>query len=89
MREPLPRFFVKALRHKVGPHVSIEVTGRRIRLAAANQVALGKALARVLAEGITLDSFRTPPGRLEHLLHRTDPEATPAETGGSAGNHRA
>lgn len=70
LREPLPRFFVKGLCRKVGPAVEIEVTGRRMRLAAADQVALGKALARVLAEGITLESFRTPPGRLEQLLRR-------------------
>lgn len=88
MRDVLPRFFIKTLRHKVGPDVAIEVTGRRLRLAAVDQVALGRALARVLAEGIILESFRTPPGRLEHLLHRPEGEATPAEAGGSAGNHR-
>ncbi|MCZ2342793.1 MAG: ABC transporter ATP-binding protein [Bacteroidales bacterium] len=88
MRETLPRFFIKALRHKIGPTVEIEVTGRRLRLAAADQVALGRAIARVLAEGIILESFRTPPGRLDHLLHRPDGEATPAEAGGTAGNHR-
>ena len=80
LREALPRFFVRGLRHKIGAGVEIEVTGRRLRLAAADQDALGRALALILAEGITLDSFRTPPGRLEHLLRRPveQPQEIPA-----------
>ena len=79
MREPLPRFFVKGLRAKVGRGVEVEAVGRRLRLAAADQEALGRALALVMAEGITLDSFRTPPGRLEPLLRRHTGVPTAAE----------
>ena len=79
MREPLPRFFVKGLRAKVGRGVEIEAVGRRLRLAAADQEDLGRALALVMAEGITLDSFRTPPGRLEPLLRRHTGVPTAAE----------
>jgi len=55
----------------------VEITGRRLRLAADSQEALGKALAVVLADGVVLETFRTPPGRLEHLL-RTEPAYVPA-----------
>lgn len=68
LRERLPRFFVKGLRRRVGNGVELEVTGRRLRLAAATQEELGRALALVLADGVVLETFRTPPGRLEHLL---------------------
>jgi|YNPBryunderm2012_1023409.scaffolds.fasta_scaffold18337_2 ABC-2 type transport system ATP-binding protein len=74
LREALPRFFVRGLRHKIGPEVEIEVTGRRLRLAAVDQERLGRALALILAEGIVLDSFRTPPGRLEQLIRPAVPQ---------------
>ncbi len=67
-REIMPKFFQKSLRRRVGPEVEVEVTGRRLRLGADTQEALGRALAVVLADGVVLDTFRTPPGRLEHLL---------------------
>ncbi|HET6576047.1 MAG TPA: ABC transporter ATP-binding protein [Fimbriiglobus sp.] len=68
LRERLPRSFVKGLGQRVGAGVELEVTGRRLRLAAATQEMLGRALAVVLADGVVLETFRTPPGRLEHLL---------------------
>jgi ABC-2 type transport system ATP-binding protein len=74
MREPLPHFFVKGLRKRLGKAVAVEVTGRRLRLAADTQELLGKALATVLADGIVLDTFRTPPGRLETLMRYPSPE---------------
>jgi ABC-2 type transport system ATP-binding protein len=81
LREHLPRFFVASLRRRVGPGVEVEVTGRRLRLAADTQEALGRGLAVVLADGIELDGFRTPPGRLEQLLRGrpvpADPEPAP------------
>lgn len=67
-REIMPKFFQKSLRRRVGPEVEVEVTGRRLRLGADTQEALGRALAVVLSDGVVLDTFRTPPGRLEHLL---------------------
>ena len=68
LRERVPSFFVRSLRQRVGVGVEVEVTGRRLRLAADTQDALGRALAVVLSDGIVLETFRTPPGRLEHLL---------------------
>lgn len=79
MRETLPRFFVRGLRLRVPRSVTIEVTGRRMRIAAENQEELGKALAMVLADGIVLDNFRTPPGRLEPLLRGQTPAPEQAE----------
>jgi ABC-2 type transport system ATP-binding protein len=73
LREPLPHFFVRGLRKRLGKSVEVEVTGRRLRLAADSQEMLGKALALVLADGIVLDTFRTPPGRLETLLRHPTP----------------
>jgi ABC-2 type transport system ATP-binding protein len=78
LREHLPRFFERGLRRRVGPGVELEVTGRRLRLAAATQQDLGRALAVVLADGIVLETFRTPPGRLEHLLRGGQADCTPA-----------
>jgi ABC-2 type transport system ATP-binding protein len=68
LREAVPRFFVRGLKARLPDGVELEVTGRRLRLAAARQEELGKALALVMADGIVLDGFRTPPGRLEPLL---------------------
>ncbi len=77
LRERLPRFFERGLRRRIGPGVELEVTGRRLRLAAATQQELGRALAVVLADGIVLETFRTPPGRLEHLLRGGQAESAP------------
>jgi ABC-2 type transport system ATP-binding protein len=74
LRELLPHFFVRGLRRRLGAGVEVEVTGRRLRLAADTQEHLGRALALVLADGIVLDTFRTPPGRLESLLRNPTPE---------------
>jgi ABC-2 type transport system ATP-binding protein len=61
LRQPLPKFVEKQLAERLGPGVSFEITGRRLRLAAATEAELGQALAAVLAEGATLTTFRTPP----------------------------
>jgi ABC-2 type transport system ATP-binding protein len=74
LREFLPRFFVKSLKRRVGRGVEVEVTGRRLRLAADTHEQLGRALGVVLADGIGVDGFRTPPGRLDHLLRGGVPE---------------
>jgi len=82
LRDTLPAFFEKSLRKRLGAGVELEVTGRRLRLAAKTQEALGQALAVVLADGITLDTFRTPPGRLEALVRVADaaiPEGEPCD----------
>ncbi len=71
LRERLPSFFCRGLQRRVEAGVDVEVTGRRLRLSAETAEALGRALALVLADGIALDSFRTPPGRLEALLRGT------------------
>ncbi len=68
-REVLPKFFVKSLKRRVGPGVELELTGRRLRLGADTQELLGRALAVVLGDGVALETFRTPPGRLDHLYH--------------------
>lgn len=70
LREPLPHFFLKGLRKRLGSAVEVEATGRRLRLAADTQEALGRALALVLSDGIVLETFRTPPGRLETLMRQ-------------------
>lgn len=80
LRETLPRFFARGLKARMPDGVELEVTGRRLRLAAARQEDLGKALALVLADGIILDGFRTPPGRLEPLLRGQPTEIERATT---------
>jgi len=78
LHENLPAFFERSLRKRLGKSVELEITGRRLRLAAETQEALGRALAIVLADGITLDTFRTPPGRLEAFV-RTSTVVEPVE----------
>ena len=68
LRERLPKFFRVSLRRRIGRDVSVEITGRRLRLSAPTQQRLGEALAVVLADGVTLDAFRSTEGRLDHLL---------------------
>ena len=65
LREPLPRFVVKTLAARLAGMAELEQTGRRLRLQATSGENLGRALALVLAEGAALESFRTPPTRLE------------------------
>ncbi len=64
LRMPVPRFLEKSLRRALAPHADLEVTGNRLRLAADTNEALGRALARVLAEGLDLDGYRSPGGAL-------------------------
>jgi ABC-2 type transport system ATP-binding protein len=72
LQEALPQFFVKGLRKRLGRGVEVEVTGRRLRLAAESQEQLGMALATILSDGIILETFRTPPGRLETLMRNAE-----------------
>ncbi len=78
LREALPRFFVRGLQQRADDGVEIEIVGRRLRLSANSHESLGRALAMVLADGIVLDAFRTPPGRLDCLLRGVpvEPDAT-------------
>jgi ABC-2 type transport system ATP-binding protein len=68
LRERPPRFLVRAIRERLGEGVQLEVTGRRLRLSAATTEDLGLALAALLAEGVELEGYRTPPGALERAL---------------------
>jgi ABC-2 type transport system ATP-binding protein len=77
LREALPKFFQKSLRKRLNPETELEFTGRRLRISAQTSELLGKALALVLADGIEMETFRTPPGRMEHL---TRPVAMPVIT---------
>ena len=71
----LPRGVERELREQIGPDAEIEITGRRVRLSAETPDELGRALAEVLAAGVSFESFRTPPGRLENLMRgRAAPE---------------
>jgi ABC-2 type transport system ATP-binding protein len=75
LRARPPRFLLRALRHQLGPTVDLEVTGRRLRLATGTSENLGRALARVLAEGVEMDSFHTPQGSLDRVLPNLAPGA--------------
>ena len=63
--ELLPKYVERGLRQRLGPDVELEIIGHRVRLSACGSEQLGRALGLVLAEGMQLDTFRTPPGRLE------------------------
>jgi ABC-2 type transport system ATP-binding protein len=68
LRDRPPKFLVRAIRDRLGEGVELEVTGRRLRLSAATAEQLGIALAALLAEGVELEGYRTPPGTLERAL---------------------
>jgi ABC-2 type transport system ATP-binding protein len=63
-----PKYLARAIRHRLGPHVGLEITGRRLRLSAATSEELGRALASLLAEGVELEAYRTPAGTVERAL---------------------
>jgi ABC-2 type transport system ATP-binding protein len=66
-----PKYLVRALRQRLGPGVELEITGRRVRLSAASGEDLGRALAALLAEGLELDTYRTPAGTLERAMRES------------------
>jgi ABC-2 type transport system ATP-binding protein len=65
----------QAVRQRLPAGVELEVTGRRVRLAAPDPESLGHGLAVALSEGLEFDSYRTPPVRLERLFR--GPQPTP------------
>lgn len=70
LRTRPPRFQVQSLCDRLGSTAEVEVTGRRLRLAANSSEALGRALALVLAAGFDLESYRTPPAGIERAFDR-------------------
>jgi ABC-2 type transport system ATP-binding protein len=67
-----PKFLARAIQKRLGRDVEFEITGRRMRLCAANGEELGIALAAILAEGIELETYRTPTGSLERAMRDPD-----------------
>jgi ABC-2 type transport system ATP-binding protein len=67
-----PKFLMRAIRQRLAASVEFEITGRRMRLSAANGEELGAALATLLAEGIELETYRTPAGTLERTMRSSD-----------------
>jgi ABC-2 type transport system ATP-binding protein len=59
LRERMPKYVERRLRNRLGPEVDLEIIGRRVRLSASCSDILGRALATILADGVTLESFRT------------------------------
>ncbi len=68
LRSRPPKYLERAIRRRLGAGVELEITGRRLRLAADTSERLGEALATLLAEGIELEACRTPAGTLERVL---------------------
>ena len=73
------RFLLQSLRERLGSKADVEVTGRRLRLASDSSEELGRALAKVLAAGIELETFHTPPTGIERGFPRGAPTHTGAE----------
>lgn len=65
LREHVAAFFIKGLRRKLEAGVELEIVGRRLRLSAECQEQLGRSLGLLLGDGIALNTFHTPPGRLD------------------------
>jgi ABC-2 type transport system ATP-binding protein len=68
LRTRPPKYLERAIRKRLGSRVELEITGRRLRLSAETSEELGHALASLLAEGIELESYRTPAGAIERAL---------------------
>jgi ABC-2 type transport system ATP-binding protein len=64
----LPKYLERSVRQRLEPDVEWEVIGRRVRLSANSNEALGRALAVVLSAGVAMDSFRSPTGGIESLM---------------------
>jgi ABC-2 type transport system ATP-binding protein len=67
-----PTFLERAIRHRLAAYAQLEITGRRLRLSAENNEQLGTALAKLLAEGVEIEAYRTPAGTLERTLRSHD-----------------
>jgi ABC-2 type transport system ATP-binding protein len=65
LRGALPKFVERRIRQRLDAGIELEVVSRRVRLSAWTADDLGRALAVVLSEGASLDTFRTSGGRLE------------------------
>jgi ABC-2 type transport system ATP-binding protein len=63
-----PKYLLRAIRQRLGAGVELEVTGRRVRLSAGGPEDLGRALATLLAEGLEIETYRTPAGTLERAM---------------------
>jgi ABC-2 type transport system ATP-binding protein len=63
-----PKYLERAIRQRLASHADFEITGRRLRLSAETAEGLGRALAALLAEGVELETYRTPTGTLERAL---------------------
>lgn len=86
LRESIAEQVEHAVRNRLSSDVEFRVIGRRIRLRAPDGEKLGMALASLYAEGVLLDSFRTPTAQLESFFCE---EETPTHdaalvSGGSA-----
>ena len=68
LHDHLPAGVEVMLRERMPEGVRLELTGRRVRLASPDNDRLAAALTVLLSEGVSLDSFRTPPGGLERLM---------------------
>ncbi|MBP3959680.1 ABC transporter ATP-binding protein [Gemmata sp. G18] len=68
LRTRPPKYLERAIRQRLSASAELEITGRRLRLSANTSEQLGETLATLLAEGIELESFRTPAGALERAL---------------------
>jgi ABC-2 type transport system ATP-binding protein len=68
LRARPPKYLIRAIRRRLGSRIVLEITGRRLRLAAETSEELGRALASLLAEGVELEAYRTPAGTVERTL---------------------
>jgi ABC-2 type transport system ATP-binding protein len=66
-----PKYLERAIRQRLASQADLEITGRRLRLSAGSAEKLGRALAALLAEGLELETYRTPTGTLERAMRES------------------
>jgi ABC-2 type transport system ATP-binding protein len=65
LSEPMPERTEGRLRLRLPVDVDLRIEGRQLRITARNGEQLGLSMASLAAEGIVLESFRSPPARIE------------------------
>jgi ABC-2 type transport system ATP-binding protein len=65
LAEAMPERTEGRLRRRLPVDVDLRIEGRQLRITARNGEQLGMSMASLAAEGIVLESFRSPPARIE------------------------
>ena len=75
LSEIMPESTAGRLRRRLPDDVDLRIEGRQLRITARNGEQLGMSMASLAAEGIVLESFRSPPARIDPAAPAVTPVA--------------